>query len=177
VRGSVDEELESTEERVTLKNDRKWKAWKPLAFAALGVVAIASPSAAAAAVSSVTTVQASPSTALTGQSVALSAIVTCAGDPSGGLGVTFFDGGNLLATVPVGAGGASAYATTFTSPGAHTITAAYNGNDNCTASNGTTTVQVTAAPTPSVSSPLCVLLCNSPVNVSVDLLGGLLRNI
>jgi hypothetical protein len=62
--------------------------------------------------------------------------------------VTFFDGPNLLATVPVGSGATATYATSFASTGAHTITAAYNGNANCDASNDTTTVQVTVAPPP-----------------------------
>jgi len=50
------------------------------------------------------------------------------------------------------------------------ITAAYNGNDNCNASSGTTTVQVTAAPsTPSLG--LC-LLCNGVINLSVENVGN-----
>lgn len=146
------------------------KAWGTLAFAALAVVVAASPAAAA---SSGTTVQAAPSTAATGQSVTLSATVTCAADPSGGLGMTFFDGSDLLTTVPVGADGTSTYATSFTSTGPHTITAAYNGNGNCDASNGTTTVQVTAAPTPPAPSGLCLLVCNSLINIRIDNVGNI----
>jgi len=158
-----------TEEKITLKNCHEPKPWKTLAFAALAVAAIASPAAAAAAVSSATTVLASPSTAVTGQSVGLSATVSCAGDPSGGLGMTFFDGSNLLTTVPVGADGSATYATSFTSTGTHTITAAYNGNDNCSASSSTTTVQVTAAPTPPPPPlGLCLLTCDSLVNINID---------
>jgi hypothetical protein len=144
-----------------------------LTFAALAVVAFASPAAAApAAVSSGTTVQASPSTAATGQPVDLSATVTCAGNPSGGLGMTFFDGANLLTTIPVDADGTAAYTTSFTSTGAHTITAAYNGNDNCDASNSTTTVQVTAAPAPPTPSPGVCLLCNGLINISIENVGN-----
>ena len=156
-----------------MQNWQKRKVWETLAFTALAVVAFASP-AAAAAVSSSTTVQASPSTAATGQSVDLSSTVTCAGDPSGGLGMTFFDGANVLATVPVGMDGTSAFATSFTSTGAHTITAAYNGNDNCDASNNTTTVQVTAAPAPPTPpSGLCLLTCNSLIDIRIDNVGNI----
>lgn len=113
-------------------------------------------------------------TATTGQSVALSAAVTCAGDPSGGLGMTYFDGSNLLATVPVGTDGTAAYSTSFTSTGTHTVTAAYNGNDNCDASNSTTTVQVTAAtvpPTPPTPGT-CLLLCNGLLGLTVTNVGN-----
>ncbi|MFD1519358.1 Ig-like domain-containing protein [Pseudonocardia yunnanensis] len=98
---------------------------------------------------STTTVQASPSSATVGQEVVLTATVTCPGfPPQGGLGVTFFDGANLLDTVPVNASGQASLTTTFTTQGAHEITAAYNGNGNCGASNATTTVQVTSQPDP-----------------------------
>jgi Bacterial Ig-like domain (group 3) len=160
----------SIEERIILRKCHKRAAWGTLACAALAVVAGASP--AAAAVSSGTTVQASPSTAATGQSVDLSATVTCAGDPSGGLGMTFFDGSNLLGTVPVGADGTSTYVTSFGSTGPHTITAAYNGNDNCSASNGTTTLEVTAAPAPPASSGLCLLVCDSLINLRIENVGN-----
>lgn len=154
---------------------RSWqnqRAWKTLTAATVAVVAFASPAAAAAAGSS-TTVQASPSTASIGQSVDLAATVTCTGDPSGGLGMSFFDGSNLLTTVPVGQDGTAPYETSFTSTGAHTITAAYNGNDNCDASNGTTTVQVTTAPTPPAnSSGLCLLFCNGLINLRVENVGN-----
>lgn len=145
------------------------------AIAALAVVAFASP--AAAAVVSSTTVQASPSTATTGQSVDISTMVTCAGDPSGGLGMTLFDGANLLTTVPVGADGTSTYATSFTTTGSHAITAAYNGNDNCDASNGTTTVQVNSPvvpPTPPTPAPSpCLLLCNGLINLTFTNVGNI----
>lgn len=141
--------------------------------AALAVLAFASP--AEAAVTSSTTVQATPSTAATGQSVALSATVACAGDPSGGLGMTFFDGGNLLTTVAVGSDGTATYSTSFTTTGTHTITAAYNGNDNCDASNNTTTVEVTAAtePTTPPTGP-CLLLCGGGglINLTIQNVGN-----
>lgn len=110
------------------------------------VVAFAPPAAAQG--SSSTTVQAVPATAEVGDPVALQATVACANDPSGGLGVTFFDGGDLLDTVPVGSDGVATYTATFDTPGTHTITAAYNGNTECFASNSTTTVQVSDSPVP-----------------------------
>ncbi|MET9876717.1 Ig-like domain-containing protein [Actinacidiphila glaucinigra] len=122
------------------------KMWTAGAFAAIAaVVGVASP--AAAADQSTTTLQVSPTTAAAGSPVQLTARVSCPGEPSGGngLGVTFFDGGNILATQPVVANGFASYVARFTSSGTHTITAAYNGNDNCFASNTTATVTVTPA--------------------------------
>ncbi len=145
----------------------RWKnrlAWNSVAAAAMtAVVALASPAAAAG--PSTTAVQASPSAVTVGQSVSLSATVSCAGDPSGGLGMTFFDGSTLLDTVPVSAAGAASYTTSLSTAGSHTITAAYNGNDNCTASNAVTTVVVSAAPTP--SNGLCLLACSGLINFNV----------
>lgn len=150
---------------------RKRRLGATSAVAMLAVIAFASQ--AAAAVSSSTTVQASPSTATTGQSVTLTATVSCPGDPSGGLGMTFFDGANELDTVPVGADGTASYSTSFTSTGTHTITAAYNGNGNCDASNNTTTVDVTAATEPTTpSSGLCLLLCGGLINLTVQNVGN-----
>lgn len=151
-----------------MKRQEKWKAYGTFAVAALAVGAFASP---AAAVSSGTTVQATPSTATTGQSVELSATVTCTGDPSGGLGMTFFDGTDLLTTVPVGTDGSASYETSFATTGTHTITAAYNGNANCDASNNTTTVQVTSAPTPPQPG-LCLLVCGGLINISIQNVGN-----
>ncbi|MET8558570.1 Ig-like domain-containing protein [Streptomyces sp. NPDC004959] len=100
--------------------------------------------------------------------VQLSATVDCPSDPTGGLGVTFFDGSDLLDTVPVNANGQATYTATLTTTGAHTITAAYNGNTNCDASNGTTTVQVTNAPTPPGPTPgFCLLACGGLINFNV----------
>lgn len=126
---------------------KRWQARKACragAFAAIvAIVGLASP--AVAAEQSTTTVQVSPPTATAGAPVQLTAMVTCTGDPSGGLGMTFFDGGDILATVPVAANGQAGHVATFATAGAHTITAAYNGNANCFASNATATVTVTAA--------------------------------
>ncbi|WP_234354585.1 Ig-like domain-containing protein [Streptomyces sp. NRRL WC-3618] len=146
---------------------RMWKTGTILALAA--VVSLASP--AAAAVDSTTTVTASPPAANVGVSVTLTATVTCADDPTGGLGVTFFDGGDLLDTVPVSTNGQAEHTTSFTTTGTHTITAAYNGNDNCFASSNTTTVVVSAVPVPVPPTPpangFCLLACGGLIGFTV----------
>jgi hypothetical protein len=127
------------------------------------VVAFASP--AAAAVQSSTSVQATPSAATVGAPVVLNATVTCADDPSGGLGVTFFDGEDLLDTVPVGANGEAELTANFTSTGTHNITATYNGNDACFASHSETTVVVSAAPVPPTTpGGFCLLACGGLIS-------------
>lgn len=139
------------------------KAWRErkaglmvaAAAAAAAVMAVAPP--AAAADPSSTSVQASPSAATAGQLVTLDATVTCDTDPSAGLGVSFFDGPDLLATAPVSTSGRSTLTTGFTATGTHTITAAFNGDDGCGASNATTTVTVSAAPAPPAGTPGCLL--------------------
>lgn len=133
-----------------------------MATALAAVLGLASP---AAAVASTTTVTATPQSTTVGTPVELEATVTCTADPSGGLGVTFFDGSDLLATVPVSATGQATYTATFTA-GSHTITAAYNGNGACDASNNTTTVDVAASPTPPPES--CLLVCGGVVNFFGD---------
>ncbi|MEV7403397.1 Ig-like domain-containing protein [Streptomyces sp. NPDC091267] len=135
---------------------RASKAGLLVAVAAAATVLSLAPSAAAADPSS-TTVQATPSSATTGQLVTLDATVTCSSDPSGGLGVSFFDGPDLLATAPVSADGHSSLTTGFTATGTHTITAAYNGDDGCGASSDTTTVTVSQAPAPPADNPGCLL--------------------
>lgn len=115
------------------------------AVALATVVATAAP---AAAVASTTSVTASPTVTAVGGPVRLTATVTCTSDPSGGLGVSFFDGGDLLTTVPVSATGRARHTVYFTTPGTHTITAAYNGNGACDASSSTTTVAVSTSPVP-----------------------------
>lgn len=120
-----------------------------LAFIALAGLMVFSPQASAQPFDpSSTTVQASPAAAEVGEQVVLTATVACPGHTPGGLGVSFFDGPDLLDTVPLDTAGQATLTTSFATEGAHTITAAYNGDDNCAASNATTTVQVSAAPTP-----------------------------
>lgn len=144
---------------------RMWKTGTILALAA--VVGLASP--AAAAVDSTTTVTASPSAANVGVPVTLTATVICDADPTEGLGVTFFDGGDILRTVSVGAGGQAEHTASFTTTGTHTITAAYNGNDNCFASNNTTTVVVSAVPVPPTppANGFCFLACGGLIGFTV----------
>ncbi|MET7320231.1 Ig-like domain-containing protein [Streptomyces sp. NPDC005549] len=109
--------------------------------------------------------------------VQLAATVDCPSDPTGGLGVTFFDGSDLLDTVPVNANGQATYTATFASTGTHTITAAYNGNADCDASNSTTTVQVTATPTPPDPDPgLCLLACGGLINFNVGDITNTINN-
>ncbi|MFF8537576.1 Ig-like domain-containing protein [Streptomyces sp. NPDC015532] len=124
--------------------------------AAAATVLSLAPSAAAVDQSS-TTVQVIPSPATTGQLVTLDATVTCSSNPDGGLGVSFFDGADLLATAPVSADGHSSLVTGFTTTGTHTIVAAYNGDDSCGASSATTTVTVSQAPAPPAADPGCLL--------------------
>ena len=88
----------------------------------------------------------------------LTAQVTCAGDPSGGLlGVTFWDGGDILEeTVPVTSDGAAVHKEKLSTVGTHTITAAYNGNANCGASHAETTVVMSEAQVPpTIPDELC----------------------
>ncbi|GAX56519.1 hypothetical protein SO3561_08087 [Streptomyces olivochromogenes] len=146
----------------------RWKdraGWNLVTVAALtALVALASPAAAAG--SSTTTVQASPSAATVGQPVNLTATVTCAVNPTGGLGVTFFDGGDILDTVPVTAG-AAVFTARLSTVGAHTITATYNGNDDCGASHAETTVVISAASVPTPPNGLCLLACGGLINFNV----------
>ncbi|MFJ7199737.1 MULTISPECIES: Ig-like domain-containing protein [unclassified Streptomyces] len=136
-----------------------------VATALAAVLGLASP---AWAVPSSTTVTATPQSAEVGTAVQLLATVDCPADPTGGLGVTFFDGSDELETVPVNANGQAVDTITLTTVGAHTITAAYNGNAECDASNNTTTVQATAAPNPPGPPPgFCLLACGGLVNFSV----------
>ncbi|WP_324789499.1 Ig-like domain-containing protein [Streptomyces sp. H51] len=132
--------------------------WAGLTAAAVAtVLAVASP---ASAVPSTTVVTASPAQTTVGGTVRLTATVTCASDPSGGIGVTFYDDTEELATVDVTSGGQAQYTTTLSRVGAHTITAAYNGNASCDASNSTTSVQVSETPVPPTQpSGGCLLFC------------------
>ncbi|MDX3240117.1 Ig-like domain-containing protein [Streptomyces sp. ME03-5709C] len=138
---------------------------------------------AAAAEPSSTSVQAVPVTAITGAYVTLTATVTCPGDPSPGLGLTFFDDDQLLDTVPVDASGHATLTTDFDTAGPHVVTAAYNGNGNCSASNAMTTVQITAAPPPpppwQPGGPgSCLLLCNGGlINIPFPSFGDVHNNI
>ncbi|MFF4659374.1 Ig-like domain-containing protein [Streptomyces sp. NPDC001381] len=151
---------------------RTWKTATAVALAA--VVGLASP-AVAAPTTSTTSVTASPAAAYAGAYVTLNVTVTCEGDPSGNpLGVTFFDGADPLEpNAAVGPDGKAVKTVKFTTPGSHVITAAYNGNDNCFASSGKTTVEVTALPTPPTppANGFCFLVC-SLIGFSVGNIGN-----
>jgi hypothetical protein len=75
----------------------------------------------------VTAVSAAPSPALVGQAVTLTATVTGPGNPTGM--VTFRDGTAVLGTAPV-SGGRAVLTGPGLGPGAHAITAAFNGDAN-----------------------------------------------
>lgn len=152
-----------------MKHWRERRAGFAVACAAVAaVVSFASP--AVAVDQSSTSVQATPSAATVGQAVQLTATITCPEDPSPGLGVTFFDGGDIIATAPVSTTGLSTLTTNFATTGTHTITAAYNGNDDCGASNDTTDVTVSAVtppPPPPDHNPGWCFLCDSPIGFHV----------
>ncbi|MFC8240566.1 Ig-like domain-containing protein [Streptomyces chartreusis] len=141
-----------------------------VATALAAVLGLASP---AWAVPSSTTVTARPQFAAIGSPVQLQVTIDCPEDPTGGLGVTFYDGGVPLNDddgAPVNANGQAEYTATFTTTGTHTVTAAYNGNANCDASSGTTTVQIMSAPLlPGLIPGPCLLLCNGLISHSVDI--------
>ena len=123
----------------------------------LAAAMLASMTIGAWAQQSTTTVSA-PGLAFLGDPITLTATVSAgSGDVTGGLGVTFFDGADLLDTVPVTGGpltGTATLTTTFfTDTGVHTITAAFNGTGTVGASNGTADVNViSAASTTTVSA-------------------------
>src|SRR5262249_58187515 len=74
---------------------------------------------------SATTVSAAPNPAPFGQAVTLTATVTGQGTPTGT--VTFRDGAAVLGTAPL-RGGQASLTVPRLSPGAHALTAAYDGN-------------------------------------------------
>lgn len=141
-----------------MKLPRERKSVVMVALAAAAAVMSLTPSASALDPST-TAVTATPSSATVDRAVTLAATVTCGSDPSTGLGVTFFDGPDLLATVPVSPTGQASLVTAFGTTGDHTITAAYNGDANCGASNATTTVSVSQAPPPNPGGTPGCLLC------------------
>lgn len=92
---------------------------------------------------------ASPNTELYNVSITFTAVVKPSEPADGYPGgtVTFWDGDQTLGTAllsPISTGGAEAtFVTAALEPGTHTITAAYDGDDNFTASSASTTVTVT----------------------------------
>jgi hypothetical protein len=124
-----------------------------LAVIPLAGLLVFSPTAWAQAVNSTTTLTASPTAGVVGEPVVFTAVINCPGFPDpGGLGVTFFDGGDILDTVPV-TNSQATLTTTFSTVGTHNITAAYNGDINCGASNDAIPYVVTLDPTPPGPTP------------------------
>lgn len=95
-----------------------------------------------------TTLTASPSSAATGQQVTLSAHVSGCPDPTTSIGMSFFDGGNLLQTAPIDTNGDASLTISFSSAGTHTIEAVFNASTECGVSSDTKNVDVTSSPTP-----------------------------
>jgi arabinogalactan endo-1,4-beta-galactosidase len=81
-----------------------------------------------------------------GSTLTFQAVVTSwsAGAPNANGSVTFYDGGNLLATVPVNSSGQASYSTSALSTGSHNITAAYANGTNY--ASGSSSVSITLAP-------------------------------
>jgi hypothetical protein len=97
--------------------------------------------------SALTLVSSPAGTALAGQLVTFTAtVVTVAGGPPTGV-VTFSDGGNVIGTGNVGAGGVASFATSTLALGPHTITAVYGGDPNHDGSSATVTLAVNPIPT------------------------------
>ncbi|MEU7023835.1 Ig-like domain repeat protein [Streptomyces sp. NPDC046203] len=98
---------------------------------------------------STTTLTASPTTALPGEEVTLTAHVTCnTGTATGD--VVFYDGTDPIGTAPLDANGDAALTTTSLPAGDRTITARYAGDEDCPAS---------------VSEPVTVTIQGPPVPV------------
>lgn len=95
-----------------------------------------------------TTLTASPSSAAIGQYVTLSAQLSGCADPSTSIGMSFFDDGDLLATVPIAPNGDASLIRSFSTTGTHTITAVFNASPECAVSFATTNVVVTDSPAP-----------------------------
>ncbi|MFG2078105.1 Ig-like domain-containing protein [Nonomuraea maritima] len=89
-----------------------------------------------------TTLTASPSSAAIGQYVVLSAHLSGCADTSTSLGMSFFEGGDLLATVPIAANGDASLIRSFSTTGTHTVTAVFNASPECAVSYATTNVVV-----------------------------------
>jgi arabinogalactan endo-1,4-beta-galactosidase len=80
-----------------------------------------------------------------GSTLTFQAVVTSwsAGAPNANGSVAFYDGGNLLATVPVNSSGQASYSTSALSTGSHNITATYANGTNY--ASGSSSVNITLA--------------------------------
>ncbi|MFN8040949.1 MAG: Ig-like domain-containing protein [Acidimicrobiales bacterium] len=96
-----------------------------------------------------TAVVAAPTTAVTGQSVTLTATVAVSAPGSGtptGV-VTFTDGASTLGSATLDAGGVASLPTSSLAVGSHTVTATYGGDPDRATSSSTATVGVSPAAT------------------------------
>jgi hypothetical protein len=98
---------------------------------------------------STTTVNSSPNPSGAGQTVTFTATVASASDASIPTGmVTFQEGSNVLAQVPLNSSGTASFQTSNLNPGDHTITAIYASDTVFAASSGNAVHTVTGTPTP-----------------------------
>lgn len=130
-----------------------WRRFLQLVAAAMAL----GFSAAAWAIPSTVVVTPSVNPSVSGQSVTLSATITCGAFLPTGT-ASFFDGVVLMGVVPL-AGGVSSLTTSSLSVGAHAITVIYNGDINCDPAAGgvvqtvnliTSATTLTSLPNPSV---------------------------
>jgi hypothetical protein len=150
-----------------------------VAVVAAASLAVLSASPAVAAVASTTTLTFAPPLPSFGQAVTLTATVTCTTPATGT--VDFLEGVAVLGNVALVAGTPSTAALTVNglAPGAHTLTARYNGDGNCLLSTsapvvvtvGCQTVSGTVNGTLNVTQPTC-LTPATQVNGSVIVSGS-----
>jgi hypothetical protein len=129
-----------------------------------------------------TTISASPSVSAIGEQVTLTATVNATGGDVTAGTVSFYDGADLLDTVPVSGGplaGTASVSTAFATDGTRTLTASFNGTGLVAASSGTTqqTVQTqgSIAVRMLVDGPDTTFGFTSPtaeLNLSVTTTGG-----
>jgi hypothetical protein len=124
--------------------------------ASFGVANVA-PSGGGTVIATSTTVTASSTSVLEGQSVSITAMVTPSHGVLDGGSVTFLDGGTPLATVPVDTATNTAVLTAVLGSGPHSISAVYSGDSNFTAS-ASAAISVTDVPSPAPLRPIMAAL-------------------
>jgi hypothetical protein len=134
------------------------------------VTAVAQPTA------TTTTLAASPSTVVSGQSISLTATVTPTAATSSPTGtVTFQDGSTALGSTPLAAG-SGALAVSSLSVGTHSLTAIYGGdtaNLASTSSAVTVTITAAAAPSPTPSADYGLTLSSNTLAMAQGATGSL----
>jgi hypothetical protein len=133
--------------------------------------------AAAQPTATTTTLAASPSTVVAGQSISLTATVRPTGTTSSPTGtVTFQDGSTALGSTPLAAG-SGALAVSSLSVGTHSLTAIYGGdtaNLASTSSAVTVTITAAAAPSPAPSADYALTLSSSTLAMAQGATGSLM---